>query len=711
MLTHSDIICRDLGIAKRNVESVVRLLEEGATVPFIARYRKEVTGNLDEVAIEEIRVRSEKLSELDKRKQYISEAISAQGVLTDDLQRRINECYDAVELEDIYLPYKPKRRTKASVARERGLEPLAKMIMAQNNVDLSQSARRFVTNEVPDAERAISGASDIIAEWVSESEKARGIVRQMFQRDASVTSKVVKGKETEGAKYENYFDFSEPLRRCSSHRYLAMRRGEEEGFLRVKIGIDDERAIERLKGLFVKRHTRKDLSDVIGDAVADGYKRLLRASIETEIAAEAKKRSDAAAIDIFAHGLRQVLMAPPLGNHRVLAVDPGFRTGCKVVCLDEQGNLLAHDVIYPCEPRNDREGAARTMLRLVDKYKPQDIAVGNGTASHETERFLRGIDLPEDIRIHSVSEQGASIYSASEISREEFPDQDITVRGAVSIGRRLLDPLAELVKIDPRSIGVGQYQHDVNKADLKRALDFTVSSCVNQVGVNVNTASKQLLSYVAGIGETLAANIVAYRAENGAFGSRAEIKRVPRMGDKAYQQCAGFLRVPISKNPLDNSAVHPESYAVVERMSKDVGCKLTDIVGNERTINDIDLTRYVTDRVGLPTLQDIAAELRKPGQDPRVAAEASVNNADVTSIADLKSGMLLSGKVSNVTAFGAFVDIGIKENGLVHVSQLSDRYVSNPLDVVKIGQVVRVRVLDVDESRKRVSLSMKGTDV
>lgn len=711
MLTHSDIICRDLGIAKRNVESVVRLLEEGATVPFIARYRKEVTGNLDEVAIEEIRVRSEKLSELDKRKQYISEAISAQGVLTDDLQRRINECYDAVELEDIYLPYKPKRRTKASVARERGLEPLAKMIMAQNNVDLSQSARRFVTNEVPDAECAISGASDIIAEWVSESEKARGIVRQMFQRNASVTSKVVKGKETEGAKYENYFDFSEPLRKCSSHRYLAMRRGEEEGFLRVKIGIDDERAIERLKGLFVKRHTRKGLSDVIGDAVADGYKRLLRASIETEIAAEAKKRSDAAAIDIFAHGLRQVLMAPPLGNHRVLAVDPGFRTGCKVVCLDEQGNLLAHDVIYPCEPRNDREGAARTILRLVDKYKPQDIAVGNGTASHETERFLRGIDLPEDIRIHSVNEQGASIYSASEISREEFPDQDITVRGAVSIGRRLLDPLAELVKIDPRSIGVGQYQHDVNKADLKRALDFTVSSCVNQVGVNVNTASKQLLSYVAGIGETLAANIVAYRAENGAFGSRAEIKRVPRMGDKAYQQCAGFLRVPISKNPLDNSAVHPESYAVVERMSKDVGCKLTEIVGNEQLINDIDLKRYVTDSVGLPTLQDIAAELRKPGQDPRVAAEASVSNADVTSIADLKSGMLLSGKVSNVTAFGAFVDIGIKENGLVHVSQLSDRYVSNPLDVVKIGQVVRVRVLDVDESRKRVSLSMKGTDV
>lgn len=708
MYAHSDIISRDLGVDRRGVDAVVRLLNDGATVPFIARYRKESTGGLDEVVVENIRLRSERLAELEKRKAYVLESISAQNALTDDLRKRIAECFDTVELEDIYLPYKPKRKTKASVARERGLEPLAKMIMAQNGIDVYASARRFVAQSVPDADSAIAGASYIIAEWVSENEKSRNIVRQIFHREAAIVSKVVKGKESDGEKYKNYFDFTEPLRRCSSHRYLAMRRGESEGFLKISIGVDDERAVERLCGLFIRRQTNGATSDIIASAVKDGYKRLLRPSIETEFAAEAKKRSDSAAIDIFAQGLRQVLMAPPLGGRRVLAIDPGFRTGCKVVCLDGQGNLLAHDVIYPCGPRNDIDGSARVVKRMIERYASQDIAVGNGTASHETERFLRSIGLPVDINIHSVSEQGASIYSASEIAREELPDYDITVRGAVSIGRRLLDPLAELVKIDPQSIGVGQYQHDVNKTELKRALDFTVSSCVNQVGVNVNTASRQLLAYVAGIGDTLAANIVAYIAENGAFGSRDDIKRVPRMGDKAFQQCAGFLRISGAKNPLDNSAVHPESYAVVERMAKDLGCELPELIGNNRMIDMIDINRYVTYNVGIPTLQDIIAELRKPGQDPREVAEGSVDNADVRNINDLSSGMILDGKVSNITAFGVFVDIGIKENGLVHVSQLADRYVASPLDVVKIGQVVRVKVLDVDTARKRVALSMKG---
>lgn len=704
-----EIISRRLGIGEAKVASVLSLIQQGCTVPFIARYRKEATGGLDEVAIDNIKNESESLNELSKRKDYITDVIESQGKLTAELKQRIDSCFDSAVLEDIYLPYKPKRRTRASIARDNGLEPLARIIMAQNSTLIKESARKFVDgNKVSDINAAISGASDIIAEWVSESESARNAVRHLFRHTAVISSKVVKGKESEGEKYRDYFDFSEQLRRCSPHRYMAMRRGEDEGFLKVSIGIDQTEAAEKINRIFIKRSTSGETRQILADAVSDSCKRLIVPSIENESAADTKLKSDTKAIEIFASGLRQLLMQPPLRGYRIMAIDPGYRTGCKVVCLDEHGSLTDHDVIYPTEPRCDISGASSTVNRLIQRNDIQAIALGDGTASRDTFRFLRDMPLPSCVQLHVVSEQGASIYSASEIARQEFPDQDVTVRGAVSIGRRLLDPLAELVKIDPKSIGVGQYQHDVNQSLLKKSLDFTVESCVNQVGVDVNSASSRLLSYVAGIGPGLADNIVRYRSDHGAIRSRKELLKVDRLGEKAFKQCAGFIRVPESDNPLDNSAVHPESYHIVERMARDMNCGIKDIIGNSSLLAKIDISRYVTPSTGIPTLNDIIAELHKPGRDPREAAEEVTFDASVQSFEDLKEGMIMRGKVVNVTAFGAFIDLGIKENGLVHLSQMSDKYIKSPLDVVQIGQQVSVKVLAIDSSRRRISLSMKG---
>jgi len=701
-------ISNRIGVSSRQVEAVVSLLSDGATVPFIARYRKEVTGALDEVVIESIRLQMERLQELDVRKSYIKGAIKKLGKLTPELEISIDLCRDERLLEDIYLPYKSGRRTRAAVARSRGLEPLAKIIMAQRAEDLFRTASRFIGEGVECASDALTGASDIIAEWINESDRARSIVRRLFHSSAIIKSKVIKGKETEGETYKDYFDFSEPLRGCSSHRYLAMRRGEVEGILRVNIEIDDDEAIRRLCGCFIKCDASDETANVVRSSVIDGYKRLLRPSIENEAAAEAKLRSDEAAIGIFADGLRQILMAPPLAGRRILGIDPGYRTGCKVVCIDEQGNLLAHDVIFPCAPVQDVGAAERKLLKLHALYGYDTIALGNGTASRPTWDFLQGIKFPLPVEIRTVSEQGASIYSASEIARKEFPDEDITVRGAVSIARRLLDPLAELVKIDPKSIGVGQYQHDVSKQMLSRSLDFIVESCVNQVGVNINTASVPLLSYVAGIGPSLAENIVRYRSENGPFSSRVQIKNVPRMGDKAYQQCSGFLMVPGSVNPLDNTRIHPECYKLVNKMARDVGVHVSELVGNERVIGALELTRYQSEGAGEFTLQDILEELKKPGRDPRAVPENIVFNDKVREFSDISVGMVLQGRVCNITAFGAFVEIGIKETGLIHISQLSDRFVSSVSNVVKIGQIVTVRVIEIDHRRKRISLTMKS---
>ena len=702
----SEIIGKELNVPQKNVSATIKLLEDGATIPFISRYRKEVTGMLDEVMIRNIQLRYESLVELVKRKEYIIGIIGEQ--LTPELKKRIDATFDSAELEDIYLPFKPKRRTRASVAREKGLEPLAKIIMAQTSADIDRQAARFVNDKVADAEDAIAGALDIIAEWVGESEKARSMVRSRYMRSSVISSRVIKGKEEEGENYRNYHEFSEPLKSCSSHRYLALRRGENEGILRVSVDIDDEEMIERLCRIFLRQSATKEVAKYITDAVKDGYRRLMRPSIETEVSALAKERADKVAIDMFAENLRQLLLAPPLGNKRVMGIDPGFRTGCKVVCLDGNGNLLHNDVIYPCAPNNDFKGAARKISYLVEAYRIEAIAVGNGTAGRETERFLSSLRYPHKVNIYSVSENGASVYSASKIARDEFPDKDVTVRGAVSIGRRLMDPLAELVKIDPKSIGVGQYQHDVDQTKLKSALDYTVESCVNSVGVNVNTASKELLSYVSGIGSTLAGNIVEYRAEHGDFPDRESLKRVPRMGDKAFQQCVGFLRIPEASNILDNTAVHPERYALVKRIAADEGLALDELVADAGRLRRIDLSKYVDDGVGLPTLNDILAELEKPGRDPRKNVAVLEFDDRISCIKDLQPGMELNGIVNNITAFGVFVDIGIKENGLVHISQLCDRYVSSPSEVVKLHQHVKVKVMDVDCTRGRINLSMKG---
>lgn len=704
----STAIARETGIAQKHVAATLALLADGATIPFISRYRKEATGGLDEVAIFEISKRADELNELAKRKAYILETIDGQGNLTDELRQRIDECIDINVLEDIYLPFKPKRRTRAQIAREKGLEPLAKMIMAQNMRNPADAAQRFVTGQVANADEALQGASDIIAEWVNEHEEVRSRVRDQFHRFATISSKVVKGKEDEGANYSNWFDFSQQLNRCGSHAYLALRRGEREGILRVGIDVDDERTLARLHPLFVKRHAAPEVAEFISRAVADGYKRLTRPAIENEIAAEAKTKADVAAIDTFTGNLRQLLLAAPLGSKRILGVDPGFRTGCKLVCLDANGNLLHHDVIYPTPPKNDIAGATGKVMQLAERFNIEAIAVGNGTASRETERFLREIDFGHPVEIYVVNENGASVYSASKTARDEFPDKDVTVRGAVSIGRRLMDPLAELVKIDPKAIGVGQYQHDVDQTKLKEALDMTVMSCVNSVGIDVNTASRQLLAYVSGIGDTLAGNIVAYRAEHGDFPSREALRKVPRMGPKAFEQSAGFLRVPSGNNILDNTAVHPERYALVSRMAVDAGLSLEEFIRTPEAFRKTDLRRYVDEKTGMSTLADIISELEKPGRDPRGKASAAAFDDTISDISDLRTGMVLPGIVNNITDFGVFVDLGIHKSGLIHISQLADRRVNHPSEVVKLNQRLQVTVLDVDLKRGRISLTLKN---
>lgn len=702
----SQLISQELNIPLHQVAGTVGLLNDDNSIPFISRYRKEVTGGLDEIAVQSVETRLNYYNELEKRKATIIKSIEAQEKLTEELSVRILNCWDASTLEDIYLPYKPKRRTRAEVAREKGLEPLAKIIMAQRSDDISRRAQQFLSDAVPDVEAAIAGAQDIIAEWISESEAVRNSVRRAFRHDAVLNSHFVKGKEIEGRNYENYYDYSQPLRRVSSHQLLAIRRGEKEGFLKVGIAINDDRVIDNICRIVVKGSGKASM--LVEEAAEDSFKRLVKPSIETEFAALSKSKADDEAIDMFAQNARQLLFAPPLGHKRILAVDPGFRTGCKVVCLDENGNLLHHDVIYPTAPNYDIDGATEKVCALVEKYAIDAISLGNGTASRETERFLKHLRHSRKVDVYVVSENGASIYSASKIARDEFPDKDVTVRGAVSIGRRLLDPLAELVKIDPKSIGVGQYQHDVDQNKLKEALTFTVESCVNSVGVNINTASKELLTYVSGLGPALAEKIVNYRAENGGFSSRADIMNVPKMGKKTFTQAAGFLRVPESDNPLDNSAVHPESYSIVKQMAADCGCTVAELMNDKAKRASIDIKNYVSEKVGIPTLADIMCELDKPGRDPRSEIETFEFDDSINDIKDLRKDMVLNGKVTNITKFGAFVDIGIHENGLVHISHLSDRRVSDPSRVVHIGQHVRVKVIEVDLDRKRIALSMKG---
>lgn len=705
----SQMIATALKLPVHRVENTLKLLQGGATIPFISRYRKEATGGLDEVQIGDIHTRYEKLCELAKRKETVLSTIEEQGKLTDALRERITNCWDTTELEDIYLPFKPKRKTRAEVARQKGLEPLAMLLLMQRENNLSARVRPFVKGEVKDEEDALKGARDIIAEQVNEDERARNLIRNQFSRQAMISSKVVKGKEKEEAalKYRDYFDFSEPLKKCTSHRLLAIRRGEAEGILKVSITPDDETACtERLERQYV--HGNGECSAQVAEAVNDAYKRLLKPAIETEFSALSKEKADEEAIRVFAENLRQLLLAPPLGQKRTMGIDPGYRTGCKVVCLDAQGNLLHNEAIYPHPPKSETALAGRKLVKLVEQYKIEAIAIGNGTASRETERFVTSQRYDREVQVFVVSEDGASIYSASKIAREEFPEYDVTVRGAVSIGRRLMDPLAELVKIDAKSIGVGQYQHDVDQTKLKASLDQTVESCVNLVGVNVNTASKHLLTYVSGLGPTLAQNIVNYRAENGAFHSRKELLKVPRMGAKAFEQCAGFLRIPHADNPLDNSAVHPESYAIVEKMAKNLKCSVDDLIKNKDLRSQIDIKNYVTDTVGLPTLTDIMQELDKPGRDPRQKIQVFEFDKNVQTIDDLREGMELPGIINNITNFGCFVDIGIKENGLVHISQLADKFVSDPTTVVSMHQHVRVRVLSIDHERKRIQLTMKG---
>ncbi len=702
------LIAAQLQLPEKEVDRAIVLLEGGATIPFISRYRKEATGGMDEVTVQNIKDLNDKFHELQRRKEYIVKTITEQGKMTDELQRRLEETWEENIIEDIYLPYKPKRRTRAEVARQHGLEPLADLLWKQRENNVAAFARRYLTDEVKSVEEALQGACDIIAERISEDENARNAMRRQFERTAILTAKVVKAKEDEAYKFQDYFDFSEPLRRVSSHRLLAVRRGEDEGFLKVDISPDNEQTIDRLTRMFVRGNT--ECSQFVEDALNDSYKRLLKPSIETEFASQSKRKADEEAIRVFVENLKQLLMAAPLGQKPTMGIDPGFRTGCKVVCLDNQGNLLHHDVIFPHPPARHPAQAMEIISDLIEQYHIEAIAIGNGTASRETRSFIESIPFEKPIQIYVVSEQGASIYSASKVAREEFPDEDVTVRGAVSIARRLMDPLAELVKIDPKSIGVGQYQHDVDQSLLKDSLDHTIEYCVNLVGVNLNTASSYLLTYVSGLGPQLAHNIVDYRSQNGVFTSRKQLMDVPRMGAKAFEQCAGFLRVSHAKNPLDGSAVHPESYHIVEQMAKDENCSVSDLMANKDLRSKIDVKKYITAEVGLPTLNDIMKELAKPGLDPREAIHEFHFDATVHEIEDLKTGMELPGIVTNITDFGAFVDIGIHENGLVHRSQLADRYIQNPLDVVSVHQQVWVKVLDVDLRRNRIALSMKGVD-
>ncbi len=706
--TFAKIIANKISLSERNVENTLTLLEEGCTIPFISRYRKERTGNMDEVQIAAISEANDKLKDISKRKETVIKTITEQGKMTDDLQKRIDSCWEANELEDIYMPYKPKRRTKAQAARELGLEPLSVILMMQRENNTEAAAKRFVKGDVKDVATAIKGAQDIIAETVSEDERSRQQVRSAFRRNAVITSKVVKAKADteEAAKFSDYFDFFEPLKRCSSHRLLAMRRGENEGILRISISADDEECVDKVKRNFV--HGYGKCSSLVAEAVEDSYKRLLKPAIETEFSNLSKEKADEEAINVFAENLKQLLLSAPLGQKRVMGVDPGFRTGCKVVCLDAQGNLLHHEAIFPHPPVNKRTLATQQVEQMVKDYNIEAIAIGNGTASRETTEFIKSLHFGHEVKHFVVSEDGASVYSASQTAREEFPNEDVTVRGAVSIGRRLMDPLAELVKIDPKSIGVGQYQHDVDQAKLKKSLDLTVESCVNSVGVNLNTASLHLLTYVSGLGPTLAKNIVEYRKENGAFTSRAQLKKVKRLGPSAFEQCAGFLRIPEARNPLDNSAVHPESYNIVERMAKDSHCTVGELISNKEKRNAIDIKKYVTETVGIPTLTDIMKELEKPGRDPRQQIEEFEFDKNVTCVDDLIEGMILPGIITNITNFGAFVDIGVHQDGLVHISQLADRYVSDPTQVVKLHQHVKVRITAIDKKRNRISLSMKN---
>ncbi len=703
---HVQRIANELNLNLSQVENTMKLLAEGSTVPFISRYRKELTGSLDEVKIAEIKEKAGKLAEIDKRRDAILKSLEEQGNLTPELKQQISDAQGMTELEDLYLPYRPKRKTRASIARERGLEPLAVIMMEQRFNDLAERALRFLSGEVPEVDDALQGARDIVAEWVSENQDARNRIRVLFEREAVITSRAVRDKEEEGAKFRDYFSFGERLARCPSHRILAMRRGEEEGVLKLSIEPPVEKALEILHRLFVKGS--KESSRQVEKAVDDSYRRLLGPSIENEFRSVSKEKADTEAISVFAENLRQLLLAPPLGQKRILAIDPGYRTGCKVVCLDEQGNLLHNETIYPHPPQNEGRMAAKKVASLVSQYRIGAISIGNGTASRETEHFIRKVKFDRDVSVFMVNESGASVYSASPVAREEFPGYDVTVRGAVSIGRRLSDPLAELVKIDPKSIGVGQYQHDIDQGRLKAGLDQVVESCVNLVGVNLNTASRHLLTYVSGLGPRLAGNIVEYRRENGPFGSRYELKKVPRLGEKAFEQCAGFLRIPGADHPLDNSAVHPESYHIVERMAGDMGAAVEDLIKKEQLREKLDLKRYVTETTGLPTLNDIITELAKPGRDPRSRIEVFEFSSEVFTIEDLKPGIELPGIVTNITNFGAFVDIGVKQDGLVHISQMADRFVTNPAEVVKLHQTVKVRVIEVDVARRRIQLSMKG---
>jgi len=698
------LIASTLQLSEKQIRNAIQLFNEGATIPFISRYRKEMTDGMDEVQLGDTKEQYDKLCELAKRKKAVLKSIDEQNKLTDDLKARIDHCWNITELEDIYLPYKTKRRTRAEIARERGLEPLAKMLMKQQSNDVEHIALSFVKGDVSDVDDALKGARDIIAEWINESEGARNSIRNVFSREAVITSKLIKGKDEEAQKYRDYFDMTEKLARCSSHRLLAMRRGETEGFLRVNISPEDDHCLEKLDRIFVKGETES--SQQVAESLTDAYKRLLKPSIETEFSSESKAKADTEAIRVFAENLRQLLLSPPLGQKRVLGIDPGFRTGCKVVCLDAQGNLLHNETIYPHPPVNETSQAMRKVQKMVEAYDIQAVAIGNGTAGRETEQFIQNTRFDREVKLFVVSENGASIYSASKIARDEFPDYDVTVRGAVSIGRRLMDPLAELVKIDPKSIGVGQYQHDVDQSQLKKALDQTVENAVNRVGVNLNTASKHLLVYISGLGPQLAQNIVDYRLENGAFKSRKQLMKVPKMGAKSFEQCAGFLRIPDSEYLLDNSAVHPESYGIVEAMAKDLKMDIRDLIHNKDLKKSLDLQKYITPTVGLPTLNDILQELEKPGRDPRSEIKVFEFDINVKTISDLQIGMELPGIVTNITNFGAFVDIGIKENGLVHVSNMADRYISNPAEVVSVHQHVKVRILEVDAERKRVQLKL-----
>lgn len=691
---------------EKNVANVIQLLEEGATIPFISRYRKEMTGSMDEEQVGLVKDELKRLQELDKRRETILKSIEEQGKLTEDLKSKIEQAETSTELEDLYLPYKQKKKTRATIARNKGLEPLAAILMKQQEYNVESKASQFLNEEVETVEDALQGARDIIAEWVSENKRARNQIRRLFTHDAFITSKLVKGKDEEAAKYSDYFEFSEPLKKCPSHRMLAMRRGEDEGFLKLSVTPDQEKAIELLEDQFIKGYL--DVSEQVRMAVQDSYKRLMQPSIETEFRSSSKENADDIAISVFSKNLRQLLMSSPLGEKRILALDPGYRTGCKIVCIDKQGNLLHNSTIYPHAPQRETKQAKHKISTLVEQYKIEAIAIGNGTASRETEQFIRSIRYNRDIQVFVVSEAGASVYSASKVAREEFPEYDVTVRGAVSIGRRLMDPLAELVKIDPKSIGVGQYQHDVDQNKLKDSLDQVVESCVNAVGVDLNTASKHLLTYVSGLGPQLAANIVEYRAGNGAFKSRAQLKEVPRLGPKAYEQAAGFLRIRNADNPLDNSAVHPESYKVVDAMAKDLKVSVGDLISKEELRKQIILQKYVTPKVGLPTLSDIMNELTKPGRDPRQIIKVFEFAEGIHKIEDLHIGMTLPGIVTNITNFGAFVDVGVKQDGLVHISQLADKYISDPNDVVHLHQHVKVKVLEVDIARKRIQLTMKG---